>query len=112
MANERYKVTYQEWVLTNNQEHPFQKELKEQTEFFKTRGEAEEFFNLFKNDNSIRNFIIMDIASNKVLQTNTYQLKKGQNCPFDVKTKVGSVACWLCSHHREIGDNAIECNHT
>lgn len=61
----RYKVTYKEWVLTHNPFYPFQRKLVEQEEFFKTRNEAIEFYNLFKDDTFVKGLAVFDMVSKK-----------------------------------------------
>lgn len=65
MAN-RYKVIWQEWISTRNPNKPLQKELIEQSYSFKTRPEAEEFFELFKGD--VRGIRLVDIVTSKVIR--------------------------------------------
>lgn len=65
MANERYKVVFHEWVSTKDPERPLQRKLVIQTEHFKTKKEAVEFRDLFKDDKSISNLFIFDTASGK-----------------------------------------------
>lgn len=108
MANERYKATYQELVSTHNPYKPLQKELMWQTELFKTKAEALEFFNLFKND--VRYLTIIDMATSKEICATVRKLKKGHICPHDKNVMVGSVSCWLCPHYKEIDFGFIECN--
>lgn len=62
----RYKVIWQEWVSTRNPNKPLQRELIEQAYSFKTRSEAEEFFELFKSD--VRDIRIVDIVTHRVIR--------------------------------------------
>lgn len=65
--NKRYKGIYEEWVSTHNANFPLQRELKEQKEFFKTKNEAIEFFEMFKDDKTIIRLRIIDLVTNKVI---------------------------------------------
>lgn len=65
MAN-RYKLTWTEWVSTHNPEKPLQIKVISSETSFKTKAEAEEFFEAFKSD--VRDIRIVDIVTNRVIR--------------------------------------------
>ena len=64
----RYAVFYAEWVSANDPLYPLQRALRNRSESFKTKTEAIEFYNMFKNDKSIRDWSIYDIVTNKKIE--------------------------------------------
>lgn len=62
----RYKLTWTEWVSTHNPKYPLQKEIKSSETSFKTRTQAEEFFEEFKD--TVKEMKLIDTVTGKVIR--------------------------------------------
>lgn len=61
----RYRVVWQEFVSTNNKSYPFQKDIKDFSESFKTRKEAEDFAKMAEKTSNVRFVKLLDTITKK-----------------------------------------------
>lgn len=62
----RYKVIWQEWVSTRNPEKPLQIKVIFSETSFKTRTQAEEFFEAFKD--TVKEMKLIDTVTGNIIR--------------------------------------------